>query len=203
MIPQFKSNLQKNHEVDNRNREDLLKVIFHEYNRCFNDDLINNGKNKASICLRKIPLLEGKNLEIYQEMKKLTRFGIYPNLYLKRSEVKGYGVYARDQIAEGTLITEYAGSVEYYYQVSDNSDDIFEIIETKNSRYNRVINPKEYCNLGRFINTSTKPSETNVKSIRMSNNDSVILLLYAYKKIMKNKELLYDYNGMHNNYTLK
>jgi SET domain-containing protein len=151
--------------------------------------------------------LEGQNLEIYNQTLELTTKAIYPNLVVKESKGKGHGVFTTAPLKPLTLLARYSGVVEMNHLTNmiKNTDqtthnDIFTLIETKNSKYDRVVNPSSHCNLGRFLNHSKKQSQ-NVRSIRIVNpNDDMEILLYTCCPVKKGNELLYNYEEMDKSY---
>jgi SET domain-containing protein len=60
-----------------------------------------------------------------------------------------------------------------------------------------VLAPINICNFGPLLNHS---DEGNCSSLRIIIDGSIRVLLYTTKKVVMGEELLYDYNGFHDEY---
>lgn len=193
-------NMQFNKEKDENNKTSFFNIL-HSTGRKFTDDiLVFNNKMYSSTNESKLKLqeLKGNNEIIYNRYKNLTIQGYYPNLEVKKiCNKKGFGVVTNCNIRKGTLLCEYAGILDYNKNIGDTKD-IFNLLKTKKSDYDRCINPNEYCNLARFINCANNLKEKNCETIRILINGKAKVLIYAWKDIKSNQEILYEYDNLKN-----
>jgi len=198
----LKINKQINKPKDEENKNKFYEILLSTGRRFTDDILVKDEKmynyaNESKVVIQEI---NGNNLNIYQQYKSITLQGLYPNLYLKKiNEIKGYGVFAYNPIKAGTLICEYAGFLDYLKNLKDTKD-LFTLFKTKKADYDRVINPEKFCNIARFINCSDNINEDNCGTIRILVNNQAKILIYSNKNIKINEELLYNYNGLSNDY---
>jgi hypothetical protein len=200
----------KNSQTDEENSKKLLELI-QERGKIFMDNNLHTKERIANYSHSKrsqeFYKLEGENLEVYYKTIDLTTKAIYPNLVVKESKGKGHGVFTTAPLKPLTLLARYSGVVEMNHLTNTikntdqaNHNDIFTLIETKNSKYDRVVNPSSHCNIARFLNHSNMQSQ-NVRSIRIVNpNEDMEILLYTCCQVKKGKELLYNYEEENKSY---
>lgn len=135
-------------------------------------------------------------------------------------------VIADEPIKKNTLITEYVGEVDILAKNEHNSNDsIMDLLRTgcrrmrvvkcRDSETSLVIIPEKFGNVARYlsgINNSKKESkkkqvkvmlmreEQNVQSLRYVIDGAIHVLLVAMKDIKEGELLMFDYNGLDNNY---
>jgi SET domain-containing protein len=140
---------------------------------------------------------------------KFTEKCIYPNLIVKPAGSKGLGVFTQTNLKPGVLLMRYSGKLEYSKdtpqrdeQSKESNDDHFTLFKTNKKDFDRIIVPTKVCNMAIFLNTS-EINKNNCRSITIINDkEEMKVLLYTWKKIKKNEELTYNYNGSSNDYDL-
>jgi hypothetical protein len=113
----------------------------------------------------------------------------YGPLEISYKDTVGFYVKATDNIQEYCLICEYSGNIKKGPFESSN-DSIMAIDE----EYSII--PETVANLAKYILgiNNNKKSYQNVASMKVVIGESVHVVLYSFKKIMKGEALYYDYN---------
>lgn len=122
-------------------------------------------------------------------------------LYLYRFTVE-----ADRFIRDLTIITEYAGDVDYLEKrLSYDGDCMMTLLSSSDPSNNLVICPDKRSNIARFINginnhTPEGRKKQNVKCVRYDVHGECRVLLIASRDIPKGERLYYDYNGYEHEY---
>ena len=112
------------------------------------------------------------NVDVIHQLRKREEIGILPPLLLKFDPIQGFYVEAAQDLADLTLLCEYAGEVRTFRQcLFEKNDSMMELLDTGDSETSLVIAPKKYCNVGRFFNSINKGNKEskrrqNIRSIR-------------------------------------
>ncbi len=103
---------------------------------------------------------------------------------VRKSDVHGQGVYARQSIPAGTRIVEYKGERVSWQDAPDRDDDPHTF--NFGLENGEVINPEVNGNDARWINHSCDP---NCEAVEEDDR----IFIYATRDIRAGEELLYDY----------
>ncbi|KAK5667281.1 hypothetical protein QVD99_005895 [Batrachochytrium dendrobatidis] len=118
----------------------------------------------------------------------------YSPIQVARAGSKGFGIYARENIAGGAFIIEYCGEVipaslfgKRITEHSNNSAQHFYFMSLKKDEY---IDASKKGNLSRYLNHSCDP---NCSLQKWLVGDTIRIGLFALRAIPKNAELTFDY----------
>jgi len=141
---------------------------------------------------RKKRMSAKSDLEKYDEMKLKNRTGL--RLQVLRSNIEGWGVYAKQEIKEGEIIIEYVGELihvaladlrEAYYNSRGIGCYMFAIPDD-----DHIVDATLRGNMARFINHSCDP---NAKTDYMVYQGIKKIVIYAIRDILPGEEISYDY----------
>ncbi|XP_072522292.1 histone-lysine N-methyltransferase SETMAR [Salminus brasiliensis] len=136
---------------------------------------------------------------------RLVQSGLKVQLGAFRTQDRGWGVLALEQIPRGSFVCEYAGEVIGFQearqrQLSQTSDDMNYIIAVQEHRggqeFSRTfVDPAAVGNVGRFLNHSCQPNLVMVP-VRVH---SLVprLALFTRRDVEMGEELTFDYSGGH------
>lgn len=130
----------------------------------FCDDLFYKFNRKLNNSERDIYILQepcAETLLAINQMKSNSMKGYYQPMYIDFIEKYGFCVKAFRKINAFTLICEYVGDVstsrEYMFS---KKDDIMRLLITRRSRTSLDIVPEIHANIGRFICSVTKETQS-------------------------------------------
>ncbi len=133
-----------------------------------------------------------KMKKLFSEIKKNGNDDRYvENLIIKKvSDVKGFGVFAKDKIPKNTIITHYAGIIRKDVgSWGKNNRYVFGFTGTKKLE-DWVIDAEKVCNLASFMNHSSHP---NVEAVEYYEEDGPKVVFKTIAEVSPNEELVYDY----------
>ncbi|SCM23999.1 SET domain protein, putative [Plasmodium berghei] len=134
------------------------------------------------------------NINSAMSYRYLMNISSNSRLYVKKSSIHGYGLYAREFINEGEPVIEYIG--EYIRNIiSDKRETYYEKIESSCYMFrlneNIIIDATKWGNASRFINHSCEPN-CFCKIVSCDQNLKHIVI-FAKKDILPHEEITYDY----------
>ncbi|WOL15544.1 putative Histone-lysine N-methyltransferase ATXR5 isoform X2 [Canna indica] len=150
-----------------------------------------------------LPKEDKETLELCRTMYKR---GECPPLLVVFDPLEGFTVQADGYIKDMTLITEYAGDVDYLNnREHDDCDSMMTLLLATNPSNSLVICPDKRGNIARFINginnhTRDGKKKQNLKCVRYNVNGECRVLLVACRDIYSGERLYYDYNGYEQEY---
>lgn len=106
-------------------------------------------------------------------------------------------------IKKGQLVGTYSGNVMSLSQIGKYGDKklesyIFQLIQGPDVKSTFAVYPRDFASAGFFMNHSKKNKNVTA-SIAIASNGPIVLF-QASKKIDYGEELIYNYNGMFDNY---
>lgn len=132
-------------------------------------------KNHWTLCMHRAALAEKK----------------FPSVYVKWIDpIIGYGLFAKEDIAELTLIGEYTGVVRKRKNREDRFNDYIFGYVVANEDTPFVIDAKEKGNYTRFLNHS---DDSNLCSTWIIEGGICRVILFAKTFIPKDSQMTYDY----------
>ncbi|KAL6127536.1 hypothetical protein ACLB2K_070901 [Fragaria x ananassa] len=151
-------------------------------------------------------VLSKEDFETLNLCKIMMERGECPPLMVVFDPQEGFTVEADKPIKDWTIITEYAGDVDYLKnRENDDGDSIMTLLSAADPSKSLVICPDKYGNIARYINginnhTREGRKKQNLKCVRFDVNGESRVLLIANRDIPKGERLYYDYNAYENEY---
>ncbi|BFG23549.1 hypothetical protein CerSpe_098230 [Prunus speciosa] len=151
-------------------------------------------------------VLSKEDIETLNLCKSMMDRGECPPLMVVFDPQEGFTVEADKFIRDLTIITEYAGDVDYLKnRENDDGDSMMTLLSAANPSKSLVICPDKHGNIARFVNginnhTPDGRKKQNLKCVRYDVNGESRVLLIANRDIPKGERLYYDYNGYENEY---
>lgn len=156
-------------------------------------------------CKNKCTCLTINNALYFSKMKESTKSyylsmkkNVPPLAVAFSEKLGGYFVFATAKIEKNTMITEYLGDVfDVTETIFDQNDSHMYIINGGCSDNSKVIIPKNFANIAKFISGAKEEKHANIKSQSMYTNDDKInhIILYSIENIEPGDILYYLYHG--------
>ena len=134
---------------------------------------------------------------------RVVQRGLQTNVEVFNHEKKALGLRTLDAISKNQFVCEYAGEILTHKEAKSRSNlltdiDMNYILAVKEHLQNGTVlhtyvDPKQFGNVGRFINHSCKPNLFMVP-VRV-NNSIAHMALFAVRDISIGEELTFDYSG--------
>ncbi|PKI45239.1 hypothetical protein CRG98_034366 [Punica granatum] len=178
----------------------------------FSDDLhylpglAPRSANQAKFEIGGMQVLSKEDMETLEHCRAMCKRGMCPPLIVRFDPCEGFTVEADAPIKDMTLITEYAGDVDFLEnRKTDDCDSIMTLLLASDLSKCLVICPDKRGNIARFVNginnhTIEGKKKQNCKCVRYDVNGECRVFLVATRDIAKGEKLYYDYNGYEHAY---
>ena len=195
----FKLNYMRN-EVELENNRQIFFKNLKKYNIEFKDEPFSEQESwifdQTSPEGAYIQILDKNNYNVYNEMKKKSIYGIYPNLKILELNNDSCIQALRD-IDENTLLFEVGGEVilnlklELSFKKYQNKYwCYFKYFDSTLYQNNKSIVLNNYGNISFFLQSSINYGRNvAIKPFKLYNN-KIVLLVYSIKKLFKNDILI-------------
>lgn len=151
------------------------------------------------IDLRREPFLTYADEDLTNFYRQYADGSYKAPLRLKIHGENSYGIEALENIPKMCLLGEYAADIvpSVFTPHLKWKDHLMLYCHGETSKDELILAPINICNFGPLLNHS---DDGNCASLRIIIDDSIRVLLYTTKKVEIGEELLYDYNGFHDEY---